>query len=268
VSVGHYENFPVASLLLPPALREPVAVIYRFARSADDFADEGNDPPQARLEKLQAYTLELEGIRSGRGAKVALFADVARIVRAYDLPLQLFQDLVDAFSQDVVKNRYADYPELLNYSRRSANPVGRLLLQLFGCNTPDNNRCSDAICSALQLINFWQDVDIDYSTKNRIYLPQDEMARFEVSEAHLHDRRCDAPFRALMAFQVRRARELMEQGKPLLDNLKGRFRLEIALTVQGGLRILEKLEAAGFDVFHRRPVLKAYDWPVLAWRAL
>lgn len=266
MSAGHYENFPVASLLVPARLRGAVGVIYRFARSADDFADEGEDPPQARLEKLQAYTLELEGIRSGRAEKLALFADIARIVRAHDLPLQLFQDLIDAFSQDVVKNRYADFGELLDYSRRSANPVGRLLLQLFGRNTPDNNRYSDAICSSLQLINFWQDVDIDYSMKNRIYLPQDEMLRFGVSEAHLRDRRCDEPFRALMQFQARRARDLMEQGQPLLDNLTGRFRLEIALTVQGGLRILEKLEQAGYDMFRQRPVLKWHDWPRLAFR--
>jgi phytoene synthase len=268
VSAGHYENFPVASLLLPRALREPVGVIYRFARTADDFADEGNDTPEARLEKLQGFRLELEGISSGRPPASPLFADLARIVRARSLPLQPFHDLLDAFSQDVVKLRYADWAEVLEYSRRSANPIGRLLLVLFGKDSARNLERSDRICSALQVINFWQDVAIDYDTKNRIYLPQDEMRRFGVGEEHLRQHLCDAPFQALMRFQIARARGLMLEGAPLLDDLEGRFRLEIAITVQGGLRILEKLEAAQYDMFRRRPTHRWFDWPMLFLKAL
>jgi squalene synthase HpnC len=268
VSVGHYENFPVASLLLPRALREPVGVIYRFARTADDFADEGDDPPARRLEKLQGYREQLQGIDANRPPASPLFGDVARIVRDYALPLQLLHDLLDAFSQDVVKNRYADFSEVLDYCRRSANPVGRLLLHLFGKATPENCERSDRICSALQLINFWQDVDVDFRTKHRIYLPQDEMRRFGVSEAQLAARRCDGPFRDLLRFQADRARHMMLEGKPLVDRLEGRFRLEIALTVQGGLRILEKLERAGYDMFRHRPVHRWFDWPLLFFRAL
>jgi squalene synthase HpnC len=267
VSVGHYENFPVASLLLPRALREPVSVIYRFARAADDFADEGDAPPEARLANLQGLRLELEGINSGNAPKTPLFADLARVVRAHDLPLQLFHDLLDAFSQDVVKKRYADFAELLDYSRRSANPVGRLLLVLFNRNSPDNLRYSDCICSALQFINFWQDVAIDYAAQNRIYLPQDEMRRFGVTEEHLRLQRSDQAFQDLMRFQSERARRMMLEGKPLLANLEGRLRLEIAVTVQGGLRILERLERARYDMFRRRPVLKALDWPLLFFRS-
>ncbi len=268
MSVGHYENFPVASLLLPRALRGPVAVIYRFARTADDFADEGNDAPEARLEKLQGLRLELEGIHSGRTSNNPLFASIERIVREHGLPLQLFHDLLDAFSQDVVKNRYADFAEVLDYSRRSANPVGRLLLHLFGKSSPANCAHSDRICSALQLINFWQDVGVDYAAQNRIYLPQDEMRRFGVSEDHLRERRCDQHFQDLMRFQVERARDMMLEGAPLLRNLEGRFRLEIAITVQGGLRILEKLAHASYDMFRHRPVLRWFDWPLLLVKSL
>lgn len=268
MSVGHYENFPVASLLLPRQLREPVGVIYRFARTADDFADEGGDPPEARLGKLQAYRLALEGIRANRPPGIPLFRDLARIMREHDLPLELFHDLLDAFSQDVVKNRYADFAEVLDYCRRSANPVGRLLLHLFGKNFAENLGLSDAICTALQLINFWQDVDIDFVTRNRIYLPQDEMRRFGVTEERLAARSCDAAFRDLMKLQVERARNMMLEGAPLVRNLQGRLRLEIAITVQGGLRILEKLENTGYDVFRHRPVQRWYDWPLLFFRAL
>lgn len=268
MSVGHYENFPVASLLLPAPLREPVAVIYRFARSADDFADEGSDPPDTRLAHLRAYAIELQGIQAGHPPGTPLFADLGRIIRAHDLPTALFQDLLDAFSQDVVKNRYGSFEEVLDYSRRSANPVGRLLLHLFRRATPQALGYSDAICTALQLVNFWQDVHIDYATKDRIYLPQADMARFGVTEAHLRDQRCDAAFRDLMRFQVDRARRMMLEGKALLALLEGRFRLEIALTVQGGLRILEKLERAGYDMFRHRPVLAWHDWPLLLARAL
>lgn len=268
MSVGHYENFPVASLLLPRELRGPVAVIYRFARTADDFADEGDDPPAVRLERLDGYRRELAALEAGRGPDSPLFRDLAGIVRQRGLPVKPFADLLDAFSQDVVKNRYADFNEVLDYCRRSANPVGRLLLALFRKDSPENLLHSDRICSALQLINFWQDVDIDFATKDRVYLPQDEMRRFGVTEAQLRERRCDPPFQALMRFQVERARRMMLDGKPLLDGLDGRFRLEIAVTIQGGLRILEKLEKAGYDMFRRRPVHRWFDWPLLLLRAL
>ena len=268
MSVGHYENFPVASLLLPAELRAPVSVIYRFARSADDFADEGDDPAPLRLEKLQAYRVELQGIQANRTSTDPLFSALARVVREHGLPLQLFHDLVDAFAQDVVKNRYAGFAEVLDYCRRSANPVGRLLLALFRKDTPENVDFSDRICSALQIINFWQDVRIDYETKNRVYLPQDEMERFGVSEAHLREQRCDDAFQSLMRFQVERARRMMLEGKPLVNRLEGRFRMEIAITVQGGLRILERLEQAGYDMFRHRPAHRWFDWPMLFFRAL
>jgi phytoene synthase len=268
VAVGHYENFPVASLLLPAPLREPVAVIYRFARSADDLADEGDDPPDIRLQKLNSYRAELGRIERAEPPGAPLFQELGKIIKDHALPVQPFRDLVDAFSQDVTKKRYATFAEVMDYCRRSANPVGRLLLQLFKRTTDSELRQSDAICSALQLINFWQDAEIDYTRDQRVYLPQDEMARHGVTERHLAEKRCDAAWRDLMRFQVSRSRQLMLSGAPLGRSLPGRIGLEIRATVQGGLRILEKIEQADYDVFRRRPVLKAFDWPLLLLKAV
>ncbi len=268
----HYENFPVASRLLPAPLRPAVAAIYGFARSADDFADEGELPPAERLGLLDAYRAELDRIERGEPTDHPVFLRLRPHIAAHALPLQPFRDLLDAFAQDVVKDRYATFDELMDYCRRSANPVGRLLLQLFGAATPENLRRSDAICSALQLINHWQDVGIDLGKghNGRIYLPQDDMDRFKVTEDMLKCRRASADFRALLAFQVERARVLMLDGAPLGRDLSGPFRtgLEIRAIVAGGLRILAKIEAVDYDVFNRRPVLGALDWPRILWKAL
>jgi squalene synthase HpnC len=177
MSVGHYENFPVASVLLPARLRPAVAAIYWFARSADDFADEGEAPPAARLARLDAYRAELDRIAAGAAPESSRFVALAGVIRRHGLPLGPFHDLLDAFSQDVRKGRYATFAEVLDYCRRSANPVGRLMLQLFGAAAPTDLARSDAICTGLQLANFWQDAARDWR-KGRIYLPQDEMARF------------------------------------------------------------------------------------------
>jgi squalene synthase HpnC len=267
VPVGHYENFPVASLLLPRRLRGPIEVIYRFARSADDIADEGDAPDDVRLAGLSAYQAELERIGEGAAPRESLFADVASIVREHELPLSLFEDLLDAFSQDVTQKRYRDFAELADYCRRSANPVGRLLLHLFRRTGERDLEQSDAVCTALQLINFWQDVPIDHA-RGRIYLPQDEMARHGVSERQIAEQRCDPAWSALMKFQVERARAMILLGTPLARSLPGRIGLEIRATIQGGLRILEKIQAVDYDVFRRRPVLRALDWPLVLARAL
>jgi phytoene synthase len=267
VSVGHYENFPVASLLLPKRLRLPIEVIYRFARSADDIADEGDAAPDVRLARLSVYRGELERIAARTEPGEELFGDVARIVREHALPLSLFNDLLDAFTQDVTQMRYRDFPQLADYCRRSANPIGRLLLHVFKRTSERELAQSDAVCTALQLINFWQDVPIDYA-KGRIYLPQDEMARHGVGERHIAERRCDAAWASLMRFQVERARDMILRGAPLARSLPGRIGLEIRATLQGGLRILEKIDRTGYDVFRFRPVLKPMDWPLLLVRAL
>jgi len=267
MSVAHYENFPVASVLLPAPLRRPVSLIYRFARTADDLADEGDIPGPERLARLQEYRTELRRVEAGVRPASSLFLDLREIIAAYRLPLGLFHDLLDAFSQDVTKLRYANIDEVLDYCRRSADPVGRLMLHLFGAAEPDNLECSDAICSALQLVNFWQDVEIDFR-KNRIYLPQDEMARFGVSEAQIAARGISGGWWDLMRCQIERARSMLLVGAPLATRLPGRIGLEIRTIVQGGLRVLEKLESVRGDVFRHRPVLHAWDWPLLLWRAL
>ncbi len=270
MAVDHYENFPVASILLPPALREPVAAIYWFARNADDFADEGNLPPEERRALLAEYQAELDAIEHDQPSRHPVFLRLRPVIAHYQLPLQLFRDLLDAFMQDVEKDRYRDFAELMDYCRRSADPVGRLLLHLFGAATARNLARSDAICSALQLINHWQDVGIDAAKgdRGRIYLPQDDMARFGVGDDDIHRRVASADFCALLRFQVDRARTLMLSGVPLGWDLPGRVGLEIRAIVAGGLRILDKIEAVDYDVFNRRPKLDAFDWPLIMWRSL
>jgi phytoene synthase len=270
MSVDHYENFPVASLLLPAHLRPAVEAIYTFARSADDFADEGDLPAAERLRLLAGYRAELDRIERKESTDHPVFLRLRPHIEAHRLPLQLFRDLLDAFAQDVVKDRYASFDELMDYCRRSANPVGRLLLHLFDAATPDNLRRSDAICSALQLINHWQDVgiDIDKGEHGRIYLPQDDLARFNVTDETLSRRLASAEFCELLKFQVDRARALMLEGASLGIDLPGRIGLEIRAIVAGGLRILDKIEAVGYDVFNRRPMLGAFDWPRILWKAL
>ena len=262
MAVDHYENFPVASILLPRHLRRPVEIIYNFARQADDFADEGDIPNEERLAKLDAFRAELNRIANHENPQSPLFRDVASIVAEHQLPLQLFHDLLDAFSQDVVKKRYANFDELLDYCRRSANPVGRLLLHLYEEATPQNLIYSDAICTALQLINFWQDVKKDYAI-GRIYLPLDEMTRFGVTEAHIAQGLPDKTWRDLMRFQVDRARDIMKSGAPLGTILPGRIGLEMRLIIAGGNRILHKLRSVNFDMFDRRPVLRLHDWVIM-----
>ncbi len=262
MGVGHYENFPVASLLVPARLREPIRVIYRFARSADDFADEGEDPPDVRLRKLAEYRRQLAAPAE------PLLREVAKIIREHELPVELFADLLDAFAQDVTRKRYASFAEVMEYCRRSANPVGRLLLHLFKRTSERDLQDSDAICSALQLINFWQDIELDYAKDRRVYLPQDEMARFGVTERHLAEKICDRAWEHLLQFQTQRTRALMLSGADLGQRLPGRIGLEIRATIQGGLRILEKMERAGYDVFRRRPRLRPFDWPLLFLRAV
>ena len=267
MSVGHAENFPVASVLLPAALRHPVSVIYRFARTADDFADEGDLRPQERLARLEGYRAELRGLEAGRSPGLLLFRELREVVAAHRLPFAPFYDLLDAFSQDVTKIRYANFAEVMDYCRRSADPVGRLMLHLYGEAGHENVACSDAICSALQLINFWQDVQIDFR-KNRIYLPQEDMARFGVTEDQIAASDASGGWWDLMRFQIDRSRRMMSLGAPLARRLPGRIGLEIRTVVQGGLRILEKLERARGNVFRRRPVLRPWDWPLLLARAL
>jgi squalene synthase HpnC len=265
--VEHYENFPVASFLLPRRLAPAVEAIYAFARSADDIADEGDATPAERLAALEGYGHALELIARGAVPAEPMFARLAGVVAEVRLPVAPMHDLLSAFRQDVVTTRYADYTALLDYCRRSANPVGRLMLELYDAVDERNLRDSDAICTALQLINFWQDVAIDL-TKGRIYLPLEDLARHGLGEADLPGHPATPAWRALMRFEVERARTLMLDGAPLARRLPGRIGWELRLIVQGGLRILDAIERADYDVFRRRPTLAAADWLAVGWGAL
>jgi squalene synthase HpnC len=264
--VDHYENFPVASILLPRRLVPAVEAIYAFARSADDLADEGDACPEQRLAALDAYEAALDGIAMGSPPDHPMFERLAGVVQEYGLSLQPMRDLLSAFRQDVVTTRYPDHGALFDYCRRSANPVGRLMLALYGVGNEASLRQSDAICTALQLINFWQDVAIDIE-KGRIYLPGDDLRRFGVTEDDIRNGRTGPAWRALMGFEVARTRALMLDGAPLAARLPGRIGWELRMVVQGGLRILEKIERVDYDVFRRRPRLGRADWLVLGWRA-
>ena len=267
VSIDHYENFPVASRLVPEHLRGAVVAIYRFARAADDIADEGDATDEQRLADLRAFGAQLDRIAAGERPSEPPFDDLADTIRKHHLPLACFHDLLSAFAQDVTQKRYADFAQLLDYCNRSANPVGRLLLHLYKTASTDNLQRADAICSGLQLANFWQDVTVDWA-KGRIYVPQDDLRRFGVTEAQIAEGRFDANWSRLLGFEVARTRAMLEGGRPLAAALPLRLRLELRMVVAGGLRILGKLDATGGNVFRRRPKLDAFDWIRMAGAAL
>jgi squalene synthase HpnC len=271
-TVGHYENFPVASFALPARLRRPVRAIYAFARTADDFADEGDHPAEWRLARLAEYHAHLDALERGEAVDHPIFQELAPHIRAHQLPYPLFHDLLSAFEQDCTKTRYADFGEVMGYCRRSANPIGRLLLALYGevdpkLRDPKHMAWSDGICSALQLINFLQDINLDWK-KGRVYLAQDEMAKFGITEQQIAEGRMDGLWQLFMKGQIERARKILQAGAPLGRALPGRIGLEMRLIILGGSRILEKLHDSKGDVFHQRPALTSRDWLGMIWAAL
>jgi squalene synthase HpnC len=278
---SHYENFPVASWLCPPRLRAPIAAIYGFARTADDIADEGDAGPAPRLSDLRDFRAELAVAARGAVDPASrwpeVFGPLAHAMAAFALPERLLADLLDAFAQDIAYTRdrrwYADRAELLDYCRRSANPIGRLLLHLYGVDDAPSLARSDAICSALQLINFWQDASVDLP-RDRYYLPLADCMACGIGPVDFERFRplgADAPSANALTLIEREtawARALMHEGAPLVHRLPGRAGWELRLVVQGGLRILDKIAAQGFDSFSQRPTIGKTDAPRLAWRAL
>lgn len=265
--VEHYENFPVASWLLPKRLRRPVEAIYRFARTADDIADEGDALPTERLAQLGQFQDGLDRIERGESPSDPIFGPLADAIQAHAIPIAPFRDLLSAFAQDVEKTRYAHFGEIMDYCRRSANPVGRLMLHLYGDHDPRHIAYSDAICSSLQLINFLQDIAIDIQ-KDRIYLPQDELSAYHVSETQIAQGDARGMWHTMMHKQIERTRKLMQAGAPLGRQLKGRIGLELRVTILGGETILRKLHADPGCVFHDRPVLTKTDWIRMLGRGL
>ncbi len=267
LAAAHYENFPVASRLLPRRLREPIAVIYAFARTADDYADEGTHTPTERLALLDQYRAQLDATLDGAPSADPVFIALRDVITRHPLPPQLFHDLLRAFRSDVTTLRYANLDALLDYCRHSANPVGRLLLHLYGAATSENLQQSDAVCTALQLINFYQDLAQDIDENNRIYIPLDELARFSVHEDEFREHRDSAALRALLDFQIDRARTMLRRGAPLGNMLRGRIGFELRLVIHGGLRVLDRLQQRRDTVF-ARPRLTRADWLKIFWRAL
>ena len=264
----------MASWLCPPRLRPPIAAIYWFARTADDIADEGDAPAQQRLDDLAAYRADLDAVAAGRTPSLRwpqVFGPLRAVIQEFHLPAPLLIDLLSAFEQDVVKTRdragYADQNELLDYCRRSANPVGRLLLHLYGVDGAAALAHSDCICTALQLINFWQDLGLDL-TRRRFYLPHQDCAAHGVSQEDLLSLRQTPKTTALIAHMIYLARATMLKGSALVHQVPGRMGWELRLVVQGGLRILDKIEAMNFATLSARPKLTVWDAPVMLWRAL
>jgi squalene synthase HpnC len=278
IARSHYENFPVASLLLPRPLRRHVAAVYAFARAADDFADEGALPAHQRDALLDGWLTRLRSAESSTqpgpepepgepAATVQIFQALGATIREKRLPLAPFEDLLSAFRQDVHVSRYETWDDVLDYSRRSANPVGRLVLRIAGYDDARMDSWADAVCTALQLTNFWQDVKPDYE-RGRVYVPQQQAAAYSANEADLGRSETSRPWRLALAAAVTRTQALYEAGRPLCDALNGRLRLELRATWLGGMRILTRIERQEFDVLARRPRLGAADAGWLAWQVL
>jgi phytoene synthase len=259
----HYENFPTASYLVPRDKRDALAAVYAFARYADDVADEPG--VENRLEKLADWRAKLDASYAGQ-IDHPVFLALHESAERFQLSRQNFENLLHAFESDVVVNRHPNFASLLAYCTCSANPVGRLVLELFGYHDPRLFALSDNICTALQLTNFWQDVAIDFS-RDRIYLPQDDMARFKYTPDDLRAGRCDARWQELLAFEIARTRELFELGRGLPEEVHPRLRRQLRLTWLGGMEILSKIEAVFYDIFHRRPSLSKWKFLLLYWRA-
>jgi len=273
----HYENFPVASRLLPKSARPHIAAIYAFARIADDFADEGQRSDAARLALLDDWQRRLHETVAGASPTEesdagAVFLALGDTMRRRQLEVHLFDDLLSAFRQDVLVKRYESWDDVLDYCRRSANPIGRLVLRIAGYRDDRIDRLADAVCTALQLTNFWQDLDVDWR-KGRLYVPQAVMRASGAEVSDLQHRRLSRQWRAALTMAAETTRVLFAEGRPIADAVTGRLRWELRATWLGGMRILDRLEASGFDVFTSRPTLGWTDairigWHTLTWRRL
>jgi len=262
----HYENFPVASRFIPADRRPYIWSIYAFARTADDFADEGVLPPDERLRKLDEWEQKLDACFAGTPDH-PVFIALGETVARTGLPRKPLADLLAAFRMDVTTKRYQTFHDLLGYCDRSANPVGRLVLWIFGNATERTTTLSDSICTALQLTNFWQDISLDWR-KKRLYIPLEDFGRFGYTEMDLGRGVVDARFRDLMRFQVDRTRRLFEAGAPLIREAVPELRFELALTLNAGMTMLRKIEYASYDVLTVRPSLSVFDTISILVRSL
>lgn len=270
----HYENFPVASWLLPRRMRHHVAAVYAFARHADDIADEGDWLPEQRLARLDDWGERLRDAVSETPMADVDHADeeglilvaLAATIRRFDLPVSLLEDLLSAFRQDVTVNRYRRWEDLLDYSRRSADPVGRLVLRIAGHRDERLDAASDCVCTALQMTNFLQDLDVDWR-RGRIYVPADLYESCGATEDQLGASALSRPWKAAVAEMASRSCRLFDEGRPVCDAVHGRLGLELRLTWLGGCRILDRLDRTGYDPRAQRPALGLSDGAPILWRA-
>ena len=273
VARSHYENFPVASWLLPAAMRPHVAAVYAFARVADDIADEGSDPPAVRRARLDAWQRRLHeaaarpaGDLEAASRDALIFAALGHTIRTIDLPITLFDDLLSAFAQDITTTRYPSWAALFDYCRRSANPVGRLVLRIAGYRDDELDRSSDALCTALQLTNFWQDFGRDWTT-GRLYVPREVQDACGALESDVRDGRMTPEWARAIELCAARTTEAFAEGRHVCDAVRGRLRFELRLTWLGGRRILQHVSQSRERLLHERPTLGASDVPALVWRA-
>ncbi|MDP3582686.1 MAG: squalene synthase HpnC [Ignavibacteria bacterium] len=255
---SHYENFPVLSLTLPREVKKHIAVVYQFARQADDLADEGIVNPEKRIQNLELFEKRFSDCLSGQFITDFWMA-LKNTINECDLTTQYFYDLLSAFKQDVSTKRYKDYNQLLDYCSRSANPVGRIVLEICGVRNEETFHHSDSICTALQLTNFYQDISVDW-LKGRIYLPQDEMEKFGITENLFDEKQNNANFKSLLKFQIERTRNLFANGRNLLPFLPSSLLVQIKMTILGGEKILDKIEAIDYGVIETRPKLSKVDY--------
>jgi squalene synthase HpnC len=266
LATKHYENFPVVSLLIPKDLRKHIAIIYWFARTADDLADEGNLSQKERLKNLQDFETSLSKLLDGK-FKSSFEEALNQTINEKKLSPNLFYDLLKAFKQDVVKKRYASFEEVLEYCKYSANPIGRLILELFGIRIGEAFQYSDKICTALQLTNFYQDVQIDYE-KGRIYFSQNEMNQFNVKQNLFALKENNVNLKKLLEYNISRTQMLFDEGKNILKHLGGRLKFEIKWTILGGEMILKKIRKNNYEIFNARPGLTKRDFAVLFMRSI
>ncbi len=266
LAAKHYENFPVASIFVPKRQRKALRLIYAFARAADDFADEGDAPAEERLERIDRWEHALHDALAGKETS-SFFQSLARVIQDVKIPVKLFEDLLTAFRMDARGPHFASFGDLIFYCRHSANPVGRIVLHLFGSATEQHCLWSDDICTALQLANFWQDISVDIQ-KKRVYIPDEDFKRFGSSRERMFNGMTDEQFRTVVKFEVERTKQLFVKGLPLLQSVDTKLRFQLKLTWHGGMRVLEKIGQHNFETFHRRLTMNLFDTALIFLRSL
>lgn len=262
----HYENFPVGSIFLTKELRKPIQLVYAFARVADDIADEGDASKETRLTLLDEWENQLKrGLAGGKSDN--FFKELADMIPKYAVPPSLLSDLIVAFRMDARGTEYDTFDDLEFYCKHSANPIGRIVLHILGCANDSNCKLSDAICTALQLTNFWQDLSVDIQ-RNRHYIPNEDCRRFGVTNEDLRADGGTGKVRQLLKYQVERTKKLFLEGKPLIQSINKNFAFELKMTLYGGMRVLEKIEIMQYETRRRRPTLSKLDWAAIALRSL